>query len=136
MKRIAATTLLTLRARLNATLIGMLIGTLIGTLTSGSALAKLPAPGDEAKAKAAETAAKTAHAGKVDAYKVCQAMDKVAGGYQASAKKAGKPASAPVATPPCADPGPYVAAGAASTPAASTPAASASTAVKTAVAKK
>ena len=137
MKRIAATTLLTLRARLNATLIGMLIG----TLTSGSALAKLPAPGDEAKAKAAETAAKTAHAGKVDVYKLCQAMDKVAGGYQASAKKAGKPASAPVATPPCADPGPYVAAGAASTPAASTPAAStpaasASTAVKTAVAKK
>ncbi len=124
MKRIAATTLLALTA------------TLIGMLTGGSALAKLPAPGDEAKAKAAEAAAKTAHAGKVDAYKLCQAMDKVAGGYQASAKKAGKPASAPVATPPCADPGPYVAAGAAPTPAASAPAASASTAVKTAVAKK
>ena len=34
-------------------------------------LAKLPAPSDEAKAKAAEAAAKTAHAGKVDNYKLC-----------------------------------------------------------------
>ena len=115
MKRIAATTLLALA----------------GTLMGWSALAKLPAPDDEAKAKAAETAAKTAHAGKVGAFKLCLSMDKVAGTYQASAKKAGKPASAPVATPPCADPGPYVAAGAASAPA---PAAS--TAVKTTVAKK
>jgi hypothetical protein len=32
-------------------------------LLSGVALAKLPAPSDEAKAKAAEAAAKTAHAG-------------------------------------------------------------------------
>ena len=103
MKRIAATTLLALA----------------GTLMGWSALAKPPAPGDEAKAKAAEAAAKTAHAGKVDAFKLCLSMDKVAGGYQASAKKAGKPASAPTATPPCADPGPYVAAGAASAPAAS-----------------
>ena len=33
-----------------------------------NALAKLPPPSDEAKAKAAEAAAKTAHGGKVDGY--------------------------------------------------------------------
>ncbi len=72
------------------------------------AVAKLPAPSDEAKAKAAETAAKTAHTGKVDSYKLCLSMDRVAGSYQAAAKKAGKPASAPTDTPACADPGPFV----------------------------
>jgi hypothetical protein len=93
---------------------------LVAALASPALQAKLPAPSDEAKAKSAEAAAKTAHAGKVDAYKLCQAMDKVAASYQASAKKAGKPASAPVDTPACADPGPfvYVLAGAASAPAA------------------
>ena len=80
--------------------------------------AKLPTPSDEAKAKSAETAAKTAHGGKVDGYKLCIAMDRVAAGYQANAKKAGKAASAPVDTPACADPGPfvYVPAAAASAP--------------------
>ncbi len=66
---------------------------------SVSALAKLPAPNDEAKAKAAEAAAKTAHAGKVDGYKLCKSQDKVAARYRKSGK--------PVATPPCADPGPF-----------------------------
>ena len=92
MKRIAALTLL-----------GLLAG-----LASVPALAKLPAPSDEAKAKSAETAAKTAHAGKVDNYKLCLSMDRVAVGYQATAKKAGKPASASTETPACADPGPFV----------------------------
>ena len=71
-------------------------------------LAKLPAPNDEAKAKAAEAAAKTAHAGKVDNYKLCLSMDKAAAHYfktAAAAKKEVKPA---VATPACADPGPFV----------------------------
>lgn len=75
---------------------------------AGTVLAKLPAPSDEAKAKAAEAAAKTAHAGKVDNYKLCLSMDRVAAGYQAAAKKAGKAASAPVETPACADPGAFV----------------------------
>ncbi|QKO22639.1 hypothetical protein [Rhodoferax sp. BAB1] len=66
---------------------------------SVTALAKLPAPNDEAKAKAAEAAAKTAHAGKVDGYKLCKSQDKVAARYRKSGK--------PVATPPCADPGPF-----------------------------
>ncbi len=88
---------------MRTTLTALLLATLAGTT-----LAKLPAPSDEAKAKAAETAAKTAHAGKVDNYKLCLAMDKVAASYQASAKKAGKPAPAPTETPACADPGAFV----------------------------
>lgn len=72
-----------------------------------SAWAKLPAPTPEAKAKADETAAKTAWAGKVDNYKLCQSQDQVAAKYRASAAAAGKPVPAPVATPSCADPGPF-----------------------------
>ncbi len=75
---------------------------------AGAALAKLPPPSDEAKAKAAETAAKTAYNGKVDAYKLCLVMDRVAAGYQAAARQAGKTVAAPVETPACADPGPFV----------------------------
>ncbi len=70
---------------------------------SASALAKLPAPSDEAKAKAAEAAAKTAHNGKVDAFLLCKSQNKVAAQVRGSGK-AGKP----VETPPCADPGPFV----------------------------
>lgn len=69
------------------------------------ALAKLPPPSDEAKAKAAEAAAKAAWAGKVDAYRSCQSQDKVAAGYYAAAKAAGKETKPAIATPACADPG-------------------------------
>lgn len=95
----------------------LILASLLASMAATPTSAKLPAPSDEAKAKSAEAAAKTAHAGKVDAYKLCLAMDRVAAGYQANAKKAGKPASAPVDTPACADPGPfvYLPAGAAST---------------------
>jgi hypothetical protein len=72
------------------------------------ALAKLPAPSDEAKAKAAEAAAKTAHAGKVDNYKLCQTMDKVAAQYFAAQKKAGKDTKPATATAACEDPGAFV----------------------------
>lgn len=75
---------------------------------SGAALAKLPPLNDEAKAKAAEAAAKTAHAGKVDNYKLCQSMDKVAAYYYSSSKKAGKETKPATETPACADPGPFV----------------------------
>ena len=79
-------------------------------LLGSMAAAKLPVPelSDEAKAKAAEAAAKTAHAGKVDNYKLCKSMDATAAQYYAQAKKAGKDVKPPVATPPCADPGPFV----------------------------
>jgi hypothetical protein len=76
----------------------------------GAAFAKLPAPvlSDEAKAKAAEAGAKTAHGGKVANYQLCRSMERVAARYQADAKKAGKEVKPPVDTPPCADPGPFV----------------------------
>ena len=80
---------------------------LLSTIVAAPALAKLPAPGDEAKAKAAEAAEKAAHAGKVAGFQLCKSMDKVAAEYFAAAKKAGKETKPPVATPPCADPGPF-----------------------------
>jgi hypothetical protein len=73
------------------------------------ATAKLPPPTEEAKAKAAEAAAKTAHAQKVEAFKLCKVMDQVAADYYAEAKKAGRETKPPVATPACVDPGPFVA---------------------------
>jgi hypothetical protein len=80
------------------------------TLAFGAALAKLPAPvlSDEAKAKAAEAAAKTAHGNKVADFQLCRSMERVAVRYQAEAKKAGKEVKPPTETPPCADPGPFV----------------------------
>lgn len=72
-----------------------------------AALAKLPALSDEAKAKAAEAAAKTAWAGKVDGYLLCKSLDKVAANYYKTAKAAGKETKPPTATPPCADPGAF-----------------------------
>ena len=74
-------------------------------LIASAALAKLPPPSDEAKAKAEEAKAKAAHTGKVEAYALCKSQDKVAAHVQKTNKaKAGKP----VATPACADPGPFV----------------------------
>lgn len=70
-------------------------------------LAKLPALSDEAKAKAAETAAKAAWTGKVEAFQLCKAQDKVAASYFSSAKAAGKATKAPTAAPACAEPGPF-----------------------------
>ena len=80
------------------------------------AFAKLPAASEEAKAKAAEAATKTAWSGKVDAYLLCKAQDRSATNYQANAKKSRQAVSAPVATAACTDPGPYVAAAASSAP--------------------
>ena len=92
----------------------------IGLLAlAASTWAKLPPPSDEAKAKAAEAAAKTAHAGKVDAYLLCKSQDKVAAHVQRTNKaKAGKP----VATAACADPGKFVYTPPEATPTAAAPA--------------
>jgi len=76
-------------------------------LCAGVAFAKLPPPTDAAKAQAAEAAAKSAWTAKVDAYKLCQSIDKTAQYYRAHAP-AGKPVPPPQETPPCVDPGPYV----------------------------
>ena len=82
-------------------------GALMLCLAGTSAWAKLPvAPQtDEAKAKAAEAAAKTAHAGKVESYQLCQSQNKAAAHYFRSNKKDPKSATA---TPACADPGAFV----------------------------
>lgn len=75
-------------------------------LVSASALAKLPAPApldDAGKAKAAEAAAKTAWAGKVEGFQLCRSMEKVA----AHTQKNGKTKEA-TTTPACADPGAFV----------------------------
>ncbi|MES2960237.1 MAG: hypothetical protein V4792_18765 [Pseudomonadota bacterium] len=79
-------------------------------LVCTAALAKLPVSvlSDEAKAKAAEAAAKTAHGNKLADFQLCKSMERVALRYQAEAKKAGKDAKPPTATPPCADPGAFV----------------------------
>ncbi|MBI5279087.1 MAG: hypothetical protein HY854_21810 [Burkholderiales bacterium] len=93
----------------------------------GCAFAKLPPPvlDDAAKAKAAETAAKTAWQAKMDGFLLCKAQDRVVAKLGKSPAKAmpvaAKPASAAVppaaaasgtpavaaAPPPCADPGPF-----------------------------
>ena len=83
---------------------------LAGAVLASASWAKLPPPAEptpEAKAKAAETAARTAWTGKMDAYKLCVSQDRAAEKYRASAAAAGKQAPAAVATPPCSDPGPF-----------------------------
>ena len=118
----------------------------LSLLAAAGALAKLPAPvlTDEAKAKAAEAVAKTAHGTKVADFQLCRSMDKIAVRYQAEAKRASKELKPPTATPACADPGPFVytppapaAAGAtaAATPAAVVPAAAAASSAKPAAGK-
>lgn len=83
-------------------LILLALVSLLGTAT----LAKLPVPSDEDKAKAAEAAAKTAWAGKVDAFQLCQAQDKVAAQYNKTAKPVVKGTTPAAMT--CVDPGPFV----------------------------
>jgi hypothetical protein len=81
------------------------------SLLAGSsmlALAKLPAPSAEEKAKAPETAAKAAWAAKVDAYQLCKSQDKVAASYYTAATAAGKATKPAAAAPVCVDPGAFV----------------------------
>lgn len=75
-----------------------------------AASAKLPVPvlTPEAKAKADEAAAKTAHTNKVTAFQLCKSMEATAAHYYKSAKAAGKETKPPTETPPCADPGAFV----------------------------
>lgn len=73
-------------------------------LFSSAAFAKLPPLSDEAKAKAAETKAKSAWSDKVAAYKLCQSQDKAAERYRKENKKPAMDGKAPK----CEDPGPFV----------------------------
>lgn len=111
--------------KIRGSLLGGLVTLSAGLVLASTAWAKLPPPSDEAKAKAAEAAAKTAHGNKVDAYKLCKNMDAVAARYYADAKKAGKETKPAVPTPACADPGPFVYTPAAPAPAAAPVAAAA-----------
>ncbi len=79
-------------------------------LLAGSVFAKLPVPvlSDEAKAKAAEAAAKTAHGNKVADYQLCLSREKTAAHYFKTAKAAGKEIKPATDTPACADPGAFV----------------------------
>ena len=78
--------------------------------------AKLPPLSPEAQQKADETKAKSAWTDKVSAYQLCRAIERTAESYYKSAKSKGMETHAPVATPPCTDPGPFAAASAASSP--------------------
>jgi hypothetical protein len=87
---------------------------------SGAAIAKLPPPDEAAKAKAAETAAKTAWQAKVDGYLLCKAQDKVAAQYRktsagAMPAKDAKGAAPAAAAPTAATPAPASTAAAAPT---------------------
>ncbi len=84
------------------------LGAVLAALSALPAAAKLPEPSAEAKAKAAEAAARTAWANKVSDYKLCQSMDRVAARYRADRKSAGAEAKPATPTPACADPGPFV----------------------------
>jgi hypothetical protein len=84
---------------------GVLTSLLVGASTM--ALAKLPAPSDEARAKAAEAAAKAAWSGKLAAYQLCKVQDRVAADYLARAKAAGKDVGSATPGPACVDPGPF-----------------------------
>ena len=79
----------------------------VSVLCASAAFAKLPAPDDAAKAKAAEAAAKAAWTGKVDNYLLCNAQDRAAANFFANAKAEGREVKPAIATPPCADPGPF-----------------------------
>ncbi len=111
---------------MNKTLIALL------AIAALPVLAKLPAPSDEAKAKAAEAAAKAAHGNKVANFQLCKSMDKVAATYYAQAKKEGKAVKPATATEACADPGPFVY----TPPAPAAPAVAAAPAAPAAPAKK
>ncbi len=112
----------------------------VTVLIAATAHAKLPPLSDEAKAKAAEAAAKTAHGTQLANFQLCKSMDSVAAGYFAKAKQNGKAVKDATKTDACADPGPFVytppvpASGAAVTPAAAPAAPTATAAAPSAAA--
>lgn len=86
----------------------VVLAALVSALSlAGTAAAKLPPPSEEAKAKAAETAAKNAHNAKVAAYELCKVENQLAAEYFAAGQRAGKTMPTPQPTPACVDPGPF-----------------------------
>ena len=83
---------------------------LAAALFAAPAFARLPAPSEDAKAKAAEAAARTTWSGKVAAFQLCKAQDKAVTDHRATMKKSGRviaPIDAAAAS--CVDPGSFVA---------------------------
>ncbi len=115
-----------------------IVFSIAAALLCGAAMAKLPALSDEAKAKAAEAAAKTAHTNKVADYQLCLSREKTAAHFFKTAKAAGKETKPATETPACADPGAFVypppaAPAVAGAPAAAAPVVAAATPAKPAV---
>jgi hypothetical protein len=79
---------------------------LIAIALCGAAHAKLPPPTPEAQAAAAAAKEKAAWSGKVAAYKLCLAQNKVVGHYVKTKNVSPKQTES---VPACTDPGPYVA---------------------------
>jgi hypothetical protein len=81
---------------------------LLASLTAyvGVVSAKLPAPSDEAKAKAVEAAAKSAWDGQVANYKLCLAQDRTAAYYKKTKLNANPKVKPAPST--CVNPGPFV----------------------------
>lgn len=119
------------------TILAMAVG-----LLASAAFAKLPTPvlTDEAKLKAVEAAAKTAHGNKVADFQLCKSREATAAHYYKTAKASGKETKPPTETPACADPGAFVfpppAAPAAGAAPAAAPAVAAKPAATTAAAAK
>jgi hypothetical protein len=84
-----------------------IVTALIAASLAASAFAKLPPTTEEAKALAAEAAAKSAWADKVGLYQLCVVQDKTAEAYRRNLKAAGKDVPAPVVTTACLNPGAY-----------------------------
>jgi hypothetical protein len=83
-------------------------------LSAGTAaMAKLPALTDEAKAKLAESAAKSAWTAKLESYQLCKSQDRVAAQVKKSTvvqketKSATKEPKTLTAVSTCVDPGPF-----------------------------
>ena len=87
--------------------LGRLLGSLLTAMFCASAVAAQPPLNEAEKAKAAEAAARSAWAARVDAYQLCKSQDAVAARYFAEMAQAGRQVPPPVATGECPDPGPY-----------------------------
>jgi len=71
-----------------------LLPALVLATAASAAFAKLPAPDEAAKAKAAEAAAKTGWQAKVDTYQLCKVQDRIASRYGDRSHAAKAPATA------------------------------------------
>jgi hypothetical protein len=85
--------------------IAIAAGLLAACAVAQAKLPAPPAPTPEAAAKAAEAKARAAHGTKVEAFKLCKAMDKAAANHFKTTAGAGKQPTA--GAPACTDPGPF-----------------------------